>query len=380
MSKIKKIIFTILGILAILKILGIKTDVFAAESGYYQSTYNTHYRDSTKTYINNALGMQEYGFTDLGTTTLIDDVDYVGRIQIRALAGATSNTWYANNTYTFRYTFNLNGKYDYRIKNYKVSGLYANTSSSSSGSSSDYISDFTYKWEDGSVDGRYLLYVTFIPKKDIKYLSINLYMPNYSNYVSNNNWLEDKTSFINNSFEGSFTYSYLQVTYSEGTNAFIQYQTEVINQQTEKINQSIENLMNIFQNGSNKTDETLTDDTPPDDDKTSAFVDGMVGYLPAGPLDSILNLPLTFLNSYVSGLSGKCSPVELKLPYVDENMQLACPNTILTKIDGFGTLYDFIGIVASAYILLKYLMSLYVWVDRTLSFRENNEPGYFDEP
>lgn len=228
------------------------TDVFAIDSGYYQSTYDTHY------YLcygasNCTTQSENTGFISLGTNNNLPQGAYTSRIQIRALAGATSNTWYKNNTYTFRYTFNLSYlqfSNDEIIKNFKVSGLYANTSSTNIGSSPDLIDSYTYRWEDGSVEGRYLLYVTFIPNEDIKYLSINLYAPNYdTDNISQ--WIDK------NSFTGSLTYSYLKITYTEGANALIEYQTQVIQDMSNKINQNLEDMMGIFQDG---TDDTLNAD------------------------------------------------------------------------------------------------------------------------
>lgn len=388
MDKLKKIIFTILGILMLFKILGIDVDVFAVDYGYDKYTSSNYYYSyidnttegycSPDTFDDDDLtyyGSYINGSTDFSLNVKQDYIngdlrtDYIQRFILRVY-GESDYVYSKDNVYTLRYTFNF--KYvqnnpslhstflNYLNNNYQVATMTGNTDSTMSGASASNIDNYSYYWKEGSVDGRYLLYITFKPSTDIKFVSA-VVKPISSTYN------------INKLVYGSYNVGYLKITYTEGMNA-------VIEQQTVIIQQKFEDMFTILQNNSDKTEETITDDTPPDDEKTSAFVDGMVGYLPPGPLDSILNLPLTFLNAYMSGLTGSCKPIDLTIPFVDENMQLSCPNTILTKIDGFGILYDFIGIVASAYILLKYLMSLYVWVDRTLTFRENNEPGYFDEP
>lgn len=96
------------------------------------------------------------------------------------------------------------------------------------------------------------------------------------------------------------------------------------------------------------------------------------GWLPVGPVDSILNLPFLMLNSLFDSLSSTCEPVVLPLPFVDKDLELSCINSIYAKIGNLSLWVDSIGLIISGLILYKYLLSLYQWVDDTLSFRENN--------
>lgn len=117
-----------------------------------------------------------------------------------------------------------------------------------------------------------------------------------------------------------------------------------------------------------KTNDLLTDDTSP-----SLDYDSMLGWLPAGPLDSLLNLPLTFFNSMLNGLGKKCVPVSVPIPYLDKNYQLPCITSLYAKINGFGTFWNnIVGGIAGALILFSYFLKLYKWVDDTLTYRENN--------
>lgn len=136
----------------------------------------------------------------------------------------------------------------------------------------------------------------------------------------------------------------------------------------------------------NKIDETndkldnitgaLTDSSPTD---MSGLGDS-AGWLPAGPVDSILTLPLTMLNNLVNNLSSdSCQTATLKLPYVKKNINLPCIKTLYEKIGITGTLFQSAGLIASAFILFNYLLKLYQWVDSTLTMRENTMPGYFDD-
>ena len=326
------------------------TDVFAIDSGYYQSTYDTHY------YIcygasNCTTQSENTGFISLGTNNDLPQGSYTSRIQIRTLAGATSNTWYKNNTYTFRYTFNLSYlqfSNDEIIKNFKVDGLYANTSSSNVGSTSSLIDSFTYRWEDGSVEGRYLLYVTFIPNEDIKYLSINLYAPNYQP-DNMSQWIDK------NSFTGSLTYSYLKVTYTEGANALIEYQTQVIQDMSDKINQNLEDMMSIFQQSNDEINDTITDSDISEgqgqaNDFFNDFTTDTYG------LTSVITAPLSFFNNLTSS---SCSPLVVPLPFIDTDLTLPCMSTIYSQYFGsFFTLYQSITFGVIAYWVVVRIFNL----------------------
>ena len=137
---------------------------------------------------------------------------------------------------------------------------------------------------------------------------------------------------------------------------------QTINNQNTQINQ---NQTIINQN--NATQDLIKDESSPNMNGLA----NSAGWLPPGPVDSILNLPLTFLQSLYNALSGSCSPVRLPVPYINYIFELPCISTIY---DGFGitALWNSIGLIASGFILYSYLTKLYKWVDDTLTFRENN--------
>lgn len=113
----------------------------------------------------------------------------------------------------------------------------------------------------------------------------------------------------------------------------------------------------------------LTDNSPPDLNGLS----NASTWLPQGPVDSIIMLPLNFINTLVSKIGSTCSPVNLPLPFMkDKFLPLPCVNTLFDQINGFSTLYDLIGVIGSVYLLYNYLLKFYKWIDDTLSFRENN--------
>lgn len=125
----------------------------------------------------------------------------------------------------------------------------------------------------------------------------------------------------------------------------------------------------------NKIDETndkldgiqgaLTDSSAPN----ISGLENSAGWLPAGPLDSILNLPLTMLNSLTNSLTKTCTPLNLRLPYVNKDIQIPCLSAIFAKITGVSGLWTWVGTIASVLILYNYLLNLYAWVDRVLTLR-----------
>lgn len=96
-------------------------------------------------------------------------------------------------------------------------------------------------------------------------------------------------------------------------------------------------------------------------------------WLPQGPVDSIIMLPLNFINTLTSKIGSSCSSINLPIPFLENKfLVLPCVSTLFEQINGFSTLYDLIGVIGSVYLLYNYLLRFYKWIDDTLSFRENN--------
>lgn len=97
-----------------------------------------------------------------------------------------------------------------------------------------------------------------------------------------------------------------------------------------------------------------------------------VGLLPAGPLDSILLLPVNILNSIIQSFGGSCKPVVAPLPFIDDSITWPCMDDIFYKGD-FEVLANIVGTVASALILFGYFKHLYKKVDRAVSLETTDE-------
>lgn len=140
-------------------------------------------------------------------------------------------------------------------------------------------------------------------------------------------------------------------------------QRDILNQQKE---------FNKKQDETNKKLDDLNKNLTSEESPKLDALENSAGWLPKGPLDSILNLPLSFLNNLSTNLSKSCHPVTLPLPFVDKTLDLPCLSSIYSQIDGLNDWISGISIIASVFILFTYLINLYKWVDNTLTFRENN--------
>lgn len=150
---------------------------------------------------------------------------------------------------------------------------------------------------------------------------------------------------------------------SDGTGAIINNSTsQIIQNQNTNQQQTNEKL--------DKIESSITSEDSPDLDA----IEDTSGWLPPGPVDSILNLPFTFLNNLISNLSKTCAPVSFSIPFVNQSFQLPCISTIYDSI-GITTFVNWVGLISGTIILYYYLLSLYKWVDNTIQLKDNNDWG-----
>lgn len=165
-----------------------------------------------------------------------------------------------------------------------------------------------------------------------------------------------------------YTKEPLQIDTSSGQiinqNATIITQNDTIIRKTDETNKKLDDL-----------NKNLTDESSPN----LNGLENSAGWLKPGPVDSIVNLPLSLLNNLQTNLGNTCNPVTVKLPYVNKDINLPCISAIYKQINGLDTWFQGIGVIAAAFILYRYFIYLYNRIDDTLSFRENNMQGYFDD-
>lgn len=108
-----------------------------------------------------------------------------------------------------------------------------------------------------------------------------------------------------------------------------------------------------------------------DDDADVSGAGNVAGWLPPGPLDSLINLPLTMLTNINSSLNKTCSPLEVNLPYVKKTVEIPCLNTIFNQITGLNSFWTWVGLISSVLILYRYLIELYKYYDRLTTLQAN---------
>ena len=148
--------------------------------------------------------------------------------------------------------------------------------------------------------------------------------------------------------------------------------SQIINQNNTIINQGKQtnDKLDDLNSKQDKTNQELKDMNDFISDDTEADVDvsslaTVTGLLPAGPVDSLLTIPLKFLSVLSSSFSGTCTPVtmnwvfdsQLTLPCFSDSFYNDVPSAIMT----------FLSIVPCAFILITYFKHLYKKVDRAVS-------------
>ena len=149
---------------------------------------------------------------------------------------------------------------------------------------------------------------------------------------------------------------------------------DIIDNQNQNTDKLIDNQNKNQQQTNDKLDkleQSITSEHGPNLDS----LENSAGWLPAGPVDSILNLPFSFFENLTDNLSKTCQPVALTFPFTNTNFQLPCISTLYEKI-GIQDFLNWLGVIVSAIILYRYFVSLYKWVDDTLTFRENNHSDW----
>lgn len=193
-------------------------------------------------------------------------------------------------------------------------------------------------------------------------LNTGSYSMNATYFMLRSDWSELKTDLSNGSMVGSIDNSIKESENNINNN---------ISAMGSSINSNIDE-MKEKQDETNKQLGDLNDNITSEEGPNLAGLENSAGWLPAGPVDSILNLPLSFFDNLSANLGGNCQPITFTLPFFNENISLPCINTIYSQIEGLTPWINTIAVLISSLILFKYLLNLYHWVDDTLSFRENN--------
>lgn len=120
--------------------------------------------------------------------------------------------------------------------------------------------------------------------------------------------------------------------------------------------------------------DSITDDSAPD--SSSLSNENVIGLLPAGPLDSIINLPLSLLNSISNSLHGTCATLDVPVPFSKDKLSIPCVNDLYSRIKGLNAVISAFSLILSGLMLYSYFLYLYNWVDGVISLDKTKFRGW----
>lgn len=207
------------------------------------------------------------------------------------------------------------------------------------------------------------------------YMKFTLKTPAW--FITNN--IKSIYSFVypttNNAMNYGFSIGTIQTYTSEAYNSIINTIKQnnanqtIIDQNTQtnsKLDEQIEQNKEII-NQQKETNDYITDDTEPNADISA--LGNVQGLLPEGPVDSLLNIPFMFLSVITSSMGGVCVPMEFNFVF-DSSLTLPCfSEQFYGNVPDL--LLNFLSLIPSAFILIKYFKHLYKKVDRAVSMDSN---------
>ena len=119
----------------------------------------------------------------------------------------------------------------------------------------------------------------------------------------------------------------------------------------------------------NETKDFVTSDEQPDTD--ISVLGNVSGIFPPGPVDSLLNIPFTFLSIVNSSLGGVCKPFSGNFVF-DTTLTIPCFSELVYD-DVPDYLMIFINVIPTAFLLIKYFKHLYKKVDRAVSLETTSD-------
>lgn len=197
---------------------------------------------------------------------------------------------------------------------------------------------------------------SFSPKQDYSNFEFYLWTNKNYNSLSNNGVFmpyNSSTYKLN-----SYKLSYLD----SSTGTLITQNQQIIEQQKEQ-NETSKGIFGKLKDLFN----WLTND----DEADVSSAGDTAGWLPAGPIDSIITLPLTMLNNINLSLKKTCSPLNVNLPYVNKSVEIPCLSAIFNQITGLNSFWTWVGLISSVLILYRYLINLYKYYDRLTTLQAN---------
>lgn len=145
---------------------------------------------------------------------------------------------------------------------------------------------------------------------------------------------------------------------------FEEYGKEVCKNRLDSVNDSIQDTNQSIKD----MNDYISSDKEPNTNINE--LEGLTGLLPPGPLDSFLNLPAKFLNIFISSLNDTCVPLTFIFVF-DKPITLPCFNTFYAQVPNY--LMNFLNLIPTCFIAIKYFKHLYKKVERATSFESNSD-------
>lgn len=158
----------------------------------------------------------------------------------------------------------------------------------------------------------------------------------------------------------------------ENTNNIINNQnqnTDDIISEIQDMNGDVVTSVDALNNQLKDLNDYLNDNTKPNVDISS--LGNVSGLLPAGPIDTLLNIPFNFLSVVVSSLGGVCVPLSGTFVF-DSTLTLPCFSEQIYD-DIPASLMVFINLIPTAFLLIKYFKHLYKKVERATSLESTSD-------
>lgn len=174
-----------------------------------------------------------------------------------------------------------------------------------------------------------------------------------------------------------FRYPPIRNTVPSGTNLsldltlyFTRYGTPLKNSFTSMAESSSQTAQNTKETAENtkKIADEISDNSDANIDVSG--MSGVTGLLPAGPLDSLLALPVNLLTILVNSTSGSCQPFTFTFVF-DSEWTLPCFDTFWNQVPS--SLLLFMSDLPAVYIFIKWAKSIYSRVERAVSFESSVE-------
>lgn len=312
-------------------------------------------------------------------------------INVNATTFNTIRLWNGNNAYTW-----TSGNTGYYFSNDSYRAIELKT---------DIVDNIDYKYG-------FIAYLSYDSVYQSYYANDAAWAPGYKTFA-NLQQIDTKTEqfFYNSStVSGTVKYFTFEINYDCGTGSYCQgsgfiyfygtasdYQLlnygissepiiidnssgNIINQNNTIISQNNELIQNQ-QATNDKLDTTnqelgemndfLQDDTPASTDDVDIDSLGTVdGLLPEGPVDSLLNIPFTFLSVLTSSMGGVCVPITGTFVF-DSTLSIPCFDSFYDEVPDY--LMNFINLIPAGFILIMYFKHLYKKVERAVSLQTTTD-------